>query len=189
MKWNKIVGAMVFLLTAGCLVVSIIMTRQSGVASAATAEGKQLLGWASVIIHLGMPIFGIASGAFTSKGMKGIGKGCLLLVVLCAFFSITNVLNFVAAERTGLARAQARAEKAKDDRLKLASEAKQKHLDTVNDMAKTQLKWYHGTGKEADGRREKKDAAEGASKFILDYAKAEVPMPTMPDVLPRTRSP
>ena len=178
-KWNKVVGALIFLLTAGCLVISIFMTRQSGISAAATAEGKQLVGWASVIIHLGMPIFGIASGAFKSKGLKGIGRGCTVLVFLCALFSVNNVLSFVAAERTSLARTQSAADKERKERQQAALKAVDERQKTINKMAQDQIAFLRTETKHADGRREKNDARDSGTKFIQEFAKTEIVVPNV----------
>ena len=182
MKGNKATAGCIFFLTTVCLIITSLMTRQSGVSQGSTAEGQQYLGFASIAIHLGLPVFGIAAGAFFRSHLKILGVGMFVLVLLCAMFSIRNIMNFVAAERISIAKkndADAKGKAAREASLLKAAEERQK---TINKMAQDQLAWTRSTVKEADGRRERKDSMDAGTKFITDFAKTEIAVaPTTTD--------
>lgn len=179
MRSNKPIAVLIFLLTTGCLIISLLMTRQSGVSSAGSSEGKFLIGWASVLIHAGMPIFGIAGGIAAGWGHKSFARGCTFIVYACALFSFVNVLQFVAAERISLTQAHQAEAKVKADRLAAAAAAEKKRADEYTAMVKEQLRWNQGTAKDVDGRKSRNDMIEANTKLIQDYGKA-APVTTAP---------
>ena len=174
MKSNKPIASVILFLTTACLIITALMTRQSGVSNAASGDGQQLLGWASIAIHLGLPAFGIAAGAFLRAGNKVMGWCALFLVLLCASFSITNIMSFVAAERISISKAREAEAKSKTAREEAALKAVEKRQDTINKMAQDQIAFLRTETKHADGRREKNDARDSGSKFIQDFSKTEI---------------
>lgn len=182
MRSNKPVAVLIFLLTTGCLVISLMMTRQSGVSSAGSSEGKLLIGWASVLIHSGMPIFGIAGGIAAGWGHKSFARGCTFIVWACALFSFVNVLQFVAAERISLTQAHQAETKAKAAREKAALDAEAKRANEYSKMVQDQLSWNRGTAKDVDGRKSRNDMIDANTKLIQDYGKAPAAAaPTAPE--------
>lgn len=171
----KLTAAIIFLLTSGCLVITTLMTRQSGVSSAASAEGQLYLGWGSIAIHLGLPVFGIAAGMFLSNKHRMAALGCWVMVVLCALFSINNVMNFVAAERLSITKSRDTENKIKLARENAALKAADDRQKAITKMVQDQVGWVRGTTRNADNRRERKDSIDASSKVIQDFAKAEIP--------------
>lgn len=189
MKSNKPIAAVIFLLTSICLLITALMTRQSGVSQAASGDGQALIGWASIAIHLGLPAFGIAAGAFMRAGNKAMGWCALVLVFLCASFSITNIMSFVAGERVSISKARDAEAKAKSAREVAALKAAEDRRNTINKMAQDQVAFLRTETKHADGRREKNDARDAGGKFIQEFSKTEITVAPAVDTGPVTVRP
>lgn len=183
LTWNKVVAIIIFGITTACLVITTLMTKASGVTSAASLEGKEYLGYAAIAVHLGLPTFGIASGIATAKRHKWLAFVSILMVLLCGAYSLRNVTNFVAAERFSIAKQREAEQAIRVAREQAALKAAQDRQQQVANMVKGQLDWMHGTAQRG-GRVERtettKDMAAAGNKLIQDFAKAEIAVPTAP---------
>ncbi len=166
-KGNRATAVGLAVGVALCLVITALMTKQAGVAQAATEDGKLLLGWAGVIIHITtLVFFGLTAGALASDGKKTAAFFTYLVVLGGAAFTAWNVMGFVGQERLSLSKARQAQIEALDARKKMVADEHKARLDAQLALVKDSQKFLETQTKEVEGRKSRKDMMEGMRKNI-----------------------
>jgi hypothetical protein len=174
MHGNRLIGASFAILAGGCLLLTGWIMHRSGALQGATEDGRWALGLAAIAVHLGLAVCGLAM--FVSSSWR-VSAVCGVMMLGAAACSAWQIATFMATEVISVNMAREAAEKRENERAAAALEMARERQKTQAEMAKGTLKWMHQTERRADGRRERKDSFEAATKLVTDFGKVDAPAP------------
>ena len=184
MHSNRLVATLFFALGAAALAITSWIIHRNGAAQGATADGREMLAWAAIVVHVGgVVVFGLATGAML-KGRQWLGAMlCALMMFGAAAYSAWNIASFATAEVVSVTRARELAEKAAQDQHTAALALAKQQQDMRAKLAETQLKILQGALEDAKGRQSRDDVMKAGNKLVADAVGSStvVVAPAAPD--------
>jgi len=158
-----------------CLVLTGIILHTFGKSIGTTADGKALLSWGAVAVHvIGLVVMGLLFGYFRKRRNWSWAIPCGLIMISAAGFTFTNLYGFASAERISATKAveaaKQRTDKAEKERLTLAKQRQ----EAQERLAKSQLGFMQAEVEDARGKARKqlsKDFAKNSATIIAEIGK------------------
>lgn len=148
-----------------CLGLTALMNLHAGVSQAATEQGRQLLGAASIIIDvIGLVVIGSVAGNLLGMGKRGLGALMLSLTILSGIYSMGSILTFVATEWLSVAESRKAAIQLARDKQDEERRLREERLKLQAQTAQAALQSMQATVKDATSRKERKILSDGFAK-------------------------
>jgi hypothetical protein len=169
---------------SAALAITTRMNQMSGGGMGATEEGRELIGYAFIVVHvLGVVVCGLLYGGFSRRGNKVWARRMGFIVVGSALISAMNIMGFMASEVLSRQKSQEQqiAER-KEDR-ETRRQLEDKRLELQAKLAEKQLGWNQlALRQKGAGRGDRRDMLAASGKLITEIGKAgsEAPAETAP---------
>jgi hypothetical protein len=181
---DRLVGAGFGLLALACLIATAWIVHRTGIMQGTSEEGRLGLSVIAVLVHLAVPVCGIAM--FTARNLL-VGALCGVIMLCAAAYSAWQIANFAATEVISVTAAREATEKREAARNAAAIEAAKERQRTQAALAKEQLKWLQGTAEETRGRTSRKDYVDAGQKLIAEMGKGNAAPPPVAE--PKAEAP
>ena len=167
-----------------CLALTGFILHTFGKSIGTTLEGKALLSWAAVAVHiLGFVLMGLALGYFLNKHTRSWSWAvpCFLVMLSAGGFTFTNLYGFASGERMSATKAAEDARQRIVDAATDRKELARQRQAAQERLAKSQLGFMQAEVEDARGRSRRqlsKDFAKNSAQIIAEIGKENQVAPT-----------
>lgn len=170
-----------------CLTITALMNRHAGISQAATEQGRDLLGYSSIIVDIvGLVVFGSVAGNLLASGKRAIGYMVLAVTIASGIYSIGSIMTFVATEWLSVAESRKHQIQALHDKEDETRRIREERLKIQAQAGQAALAAMQAQVKDATTRKERtvlsKNFAAGANQVIEALGKENqvAPAPANP---------